>query len=42
VVIAVSVLDMVVLHRDGERIPVRAGKTTEVLPMGSCRTQATS
>src|SRR5215204_5318023 len=31
VVIAVSVLDVVELHRDGERIPVRAGKTTEVL-----------
>jgi predicted ATPase/DNA-binding SARP family transcriptional activator len=30
-VIAVSVLDTVELHRDGERIPVRAGKTTEVL-----------
>src|SRR5215218_3223395 len=31
VVIAVSVLDVVELHRDGERIPVRRGKTTEVL-----------
>jgi predicted ATPase/DNA-binding SARP family transcriptional activator len=31
VVIAVSVLDVVELHRDGERIAVRAGKTTEVL-----------
>src|SRR5687767_11593840 len=30
-VIAVSVLDVVELHRDGERIPVRRGKTTEVL-----------
>jgi predicted ATPase/DNA-binding SARP family transcriptional activator len=30
-VIAVSVLDTVELHRDGERIPVRAGKTAEVL-----------
>jgi predicted ATPase/DNA-binding SARP family transcriptional activator len=30
-VIAVSVLDRVELHRDGERIPVRAGKTAEVL-----------
>jgi predicted ATPase/DNA-binding SARP family transcriptional activator len=30
-VIAVSVLGAVELHRDGERIPVRAGKTTEVL-----------
>ena len=30
-VIAVSVLDVVELHRDGERIPVRAGKTAEVL-----------
>ena len=30
-VIAVSVLDAVELHRDGERIPVRAGKTAEVL-----------
>ena len=29
--IAVSVLDVVELHRDGERIPVRRGKTTEVL-----------
>ena len=29
--IAVSVLDVVELHRDGERIAVRAGKTTEVL-----------
>ncbi len=29
--IAVSVLDVVELRRDGERIPVRAGKTTEVL-----------
>ena len=29
--IAVSVLDAVELHRDGERIAVRAGKTTEVL-----------
>ena len=29
--IAVSVLDVVELHRDGERIPVRPGKTTEVL-----------
>ena len=31
VVIAVSVLDVVELHRDGERIAVRPGKTTEVL-----------
>ena len=31
VVIAVSVLDAVELHRDGVRIPVRAGKTAEVL-----------
>jgi len=31
VVIAVSVLDVVELHRDGERIGVRPGKTTEVL-----------
>jgi predicted ATPase/DNA-binding SARP family transcriptional activator len=31
VVLAVSVLDVVELHRDGERIAVRAGKTTEVL-----------
>jgi predicted ATPase/DNA-binding SARP family transcriptional activator len=31
VVIAVSVLGPVELHRDGERIAVRAGKTTEVL-----------
>ena len=30
-VIAVSVLDSVELRRDGERIPVRAGKTAEVL-----------
>src|SRR3954464_8726390 len=30
-VIAVSVLDVVELHRDGECIPVRRGKTTEVL-----------
>jgi predicted ATPase/DNA-binding SARP family transcriptional activator len=30
-VIAVSVLDVVELHRDGQRIPVRAGKTAEVL-----------
>ena len=30
-VIAVSVLDVVELHRDGERIPVRRGKTTELL-----------
>ena len=30
-VIAVSVLDVVELHRDGERIPVRRGKTAEVL-----------
>ncbi len=30
-VIAVSVLDVVELHRDGERVPVRRGKTTEVL-----------
>jgi DNA-binding SARP family transcriptional activator len=30
-VIAVLVLDVVELHRDGERIGVRAGKTTEVL-----------
>jgi predicted ATPase/DNA-binding SARP family transcriptional activator len=30
-VIAVSVLDKVEIHRDGERIAVRAGKTTEVL-----------
>ena len=29
--IAVSVLDVVELHRDGECIPVRRGKTTEVL-----------
>ena len=29
--IAVSVLDVVELHRDGQRIPVRAGKTAEVL-----------
>ena len=29
--IAVSVLDVVELHRDGERIPVRRGKTTELL-----------
>ena len=29
--IAVSVLGVVELHRDGERIPVRRGKTTEVL-----------
>ncbi|HZX56334.1 MAG TPA: BTAD domain-containing putative transcriptional regulator, partial [Ilumatobacteraceae bacterium] len=29
--IAVSVLDVVSVHRDGERISVRAGKTTEVL-----------
>ena len=28
--IAVRVLDAVELHRDGERIPVRAGKTTEL------------
>jgi predicted ATPase/DNA-binding SARP family transcriptional activator len=28
---AVSVLDAVELHRDGERIPVRPGKTSEVL-----------
>src|SRR3954447_23494413 len=27
----VCVLDVVELHRDGERVPVRAGKTTEVL-----------
>ena len=31
VVIAVSVLDVVELHRDGERVPVRRGKTAEVL-----------
>ena len=31
VVITVEVLDNVELHRDGERISVRAGKTTEVL-----------
>lgn len=31
VVIGVSVLGLVELHRDGERIDVRAGKTTEVL-----------
>ena len=31
VVIAVSVLDVVELHRDGERIAVRRGKTAEVL-----------
>ena len=30
-VITVSVLGTVELHRDGERIPVRPGKTTEVL-----------
>ena len=30
-VIAVSVLGLVELHRDGERIAVRAGKSTEVL-----------
>jgi len=30
-VIAVCVLDVVELHRDGERIPVRRGKTAEVL-----------
>src|SRR3954447_6582412 len=29
--IAVSVLDAVELHRDGERVAVRGGKTTEVL-----------
>ena len=29
--ITVSVLDVVELHRDGERIPVRSGKTAEVL-----------
>lgn len=29
--IAVSVLDVVELHRDGQRIPVRRGKTAEVL-----------
>src|SRR4051794_1505607 len=29
--IAVSVLDVVELHRDGQRVPVRPGKTTEVL-----------
>src|SRR3954465_2313612 len=31
VVIAVCVLDVVELHRDGERVPVRSGKTAEVL-----------
>jgi DNA-binding winged helix-turn-helix (wHTH) protein len=31
VVIVVSVLDVVELHRDGQRIAVRPGKTTEVL-----------
>jgi DNA-binding SARP family transcriptional activator len=31
VVIAVSVLGLVELNRDGERVSVRAGKTTEVL-----------
>jgi DNA-binding SARP family transcriptional activator len=31
VVIAVSVLDVVELHRDGERVAVRRGKTAEVL-----------
>jgi predicted ATPase/DNA-binding SARP family transcriptional activator len=30
-VITVCVLDTVELHRDGERVPVRAGKTAEVL-----------
>ena len=30
-VIAVSVLDAIEVHRNGERIPVRAGKTAEVL-----------
>jgi predicted ATPase/DNA-binding SARP family transcriptional activator len=30
-VITVSVLDVVELHRDGERVPVRRGKTAEVL-----------
>jgi predicted ATPase/DNA-binding SARP family transcriptional activator len=31
VVIEVHVLDVVELHRDGERVPVRSGKTAEVL-----------